>query len=250
MPTARDSFCAVPPGSSPGWGRRCYRVETNAQPGARGMPLDRKGRVGRPLDLDDPVAVLLAVHRALQDAGQDTAVYGGLALAVYGPARETKDADLAVVGASANGGLKALQAAGIEAAVAFDRAPFGGNFVTRFMLLGSATSPGINTADLVEPRSARYGRAALDRALEGELRSETLRILAPEDFVLFKVLSTRERDLEDAASVLRSLGDRITADLIAREVDRLRDEIRDHDISGRWTRAKRLASQAMKPGES
>lgn len=196
-----------------------------------------------PLDLDDPVAVLLAVRRALQDAGQETAVYGGLALAVYGTPRETKDADFAVAGASADNALEALDDAGIRAAIAFDRTVFGGNCVARLTLLGSAASPGVNMADLVEPRSPRYARTALDRALEGELRGEAVRVLSPEDFVLFKLLSTRERDLEDAASVLQDLTESVDLNLVEREVEALTGEIADHDIGGRWQRLRRLAEE-------
>jgi len=54
------------------------------------------------LDLDDPVALLLAVTRALGSAGIECATYGGLALAAYGEPRETKDADVAVVGTTAH----------------------------------------------------------------------------------------------------------------------------------------------------
>src|SRR5207247_11291813 len=47
------------------------------------------------VDLNDPIAVLLGVIRALERAGIEAAAYGGLALAMYGEPRETKDADLA-----------------------------------------------------------------------------------------------------------------------------------------------------------
>lgn len=193
-----------------------------------------------PLDLEDPVAVLLAVRRALHEAGHQTAIYGGLALAIYGTPRETKDADFAVAGVSARAAQKALQHAGIAAMTAFDRTAFGGNIVVRLSLLGTTEAPGINVADLVEPRSPRYARIALDRALEGELRGEMVQVLAPEDFVLFKVLSTRERDLEDALSVLVSLADRLDSDLLSEEAEALAKEIGDHDVRSRWRRLEQM----------
>jgi hypothetical protein len=55
--------------------------------------------MAEPLDLSDPIAVLLTASRALRKARIEAATYGGLALAVYGAARETKDADLAIAGA-------------------------------------------------------------------------------------------------------------------------------------------------------
>lgn len=75
---------------------------------------------------------------------------------------------------------------------------FGGNRVTRLTLLPEAGGPSLNTVDLVEPLSART-RGWYTRALAGTLRGASLRLVTPEDFVVLKVLSTRERDLEDAA---------------------------------------------------
>ena len=90
------------------------------------------------IDLNDPVAVLLAALQALARAGIEAAAYGGLALAVYGEPRETKDADLAVAGVSAAQGEAALRAAGFDVIQAFDRMRFGGQMVTRLTLIGGA----------------------------------------------------------------------------------------------------------------
>ncbi len=64
------------------------------------------------LDLTDPIALLLASHDALTAAGLVAATYGGLALAVYGVARETRDADLAVAGVDLDQMVAAFRAAG------------------------------------------------------------------------------------------------------------------------------------------
>jgi hypothetical protein len=195
------------------------------------------------LDLGDPIAVLLRVASALRACGVENAAYGGLALAVYGEPRETKDADLAVAGADSLVSERALRALGVEVVKAFDRVRFGGNSITRFTLVESAGGAGLNTADLVEPRSTRYAHLALDRATEGTLRGEPIRILTPEDFVVFKVLSTRERDLEDGATVLRALGSRLDRARIASDLAALVAEISDHDIAARFDRMRDLASQ-------
>jgi hypothetical protein len=83
------------------------------------------------LDLDDPIAVRLAVANALGDAGIAAATYGGLALAVYGEARETKDADLAVAGVAAADAVQAFRSSGWDAALTFERVKFGANRVSR-----------------------------------------------------------------------------------------------------------------------
>jgi len=108
------------------------------------------------LDLDDPSAVALAVAAAFATAGLEAALYGGLALAVYGEPRETRDADLAVATVSVEAGRDALQAAGIQTVIAFSAVVFGGLSIGRLTLVGGGK---LNTVDLVTPRSVRYARA-------------------------------------------------------------------------------------------
>jgi hypothetical protein len=43
----------------------------------------------------------------------------------------------------------------------------------------------------------------MGRSIGAPLRDRNVQVLTPEDFVLFKLLSTRERDLDDAISVVR-----------------------------------------------
>jgi hypothetical protein len=187
------------------------------------------------LDLTDPTAVLLAVTDALTQAGIRSATYGGLALAAYGEPRETKDADLAVLAVTGAMAHAAFRHADLAHSLTFENVIFGGLTITRLALLPATGGSSVNTADLVQPRSARYASLALDRALSGELRGRAVRVLAPEDFVLFKVLSTRARDIEDATTVLASLGDRIDRALIRAEAERLAGELPDHDVMGRLT---------------
>ncbi len=192
-----------------------------------------------PIDLNDPIAVLLAVVRAFEQAGIEAAAYGGLALAIYGEPRETKDADLAVTGVTGAAGEEALRAAGLNVILAFDRVRFGGQRVSRLTLIGGAAGS-LNTADLVEPRSTRYGLDAIARSLIGSLREQPLRVLSPEDFVVMKILATRDRDIEDAAAVIRALTSRMDMELIERELGSLALEIPDHDITARWRRTLQI----------
>ncbi len=69
-----------------------------------------------------------------------------------------------------------------------------------------------------------------------------------ETFVIFKALSTRESDLQDAASVLRRTGERMDASWIESEIQRLAAEIPDHDAKGRWSEIRRQAGGAGAPG--
>jgi hypothetical protein len=185
------------------------------------------------VDLRDPTTAALVAAEALEGAELPYALYGGLLLAAYGEPRETRDVDVAVVDATAREACDAFGRAGQEATVAFEDTKFGGLLVARLTLLGGEADLGLNTVDLVRPRSARYREAAMARAVPAPLRNRTIRVLTPEDFVLFKLLSTRDLDIQDAASVLRRSGEAMDADLVAREVDRLAREIPDFDVRAR-----------------
>lgn len=193
------------------------------------------------MNLDDPTAVALLAAEALGRARIEHALYGGLLLAAYGAARETRDADLAVAGASATEAARSLEASGVRTLVAFERTSFGGLWVTRITLLGGTEAAGFNTLDLVEPRSIEYAHRALARALVSTLRGQTIRLLTPEDFVVFKILSTREQDLIDAGSVLASLAADVDRARIESEVAALARTTADHPIAERWQRVQDAA---------
>lgn len=191
-----------------------------------------------PLDLDDPTAVALAIFRALSARRIEAALYGGLALAAYGEPRETRDADFAVAALAGTAAAEAIGDIGVQFVLAFDRERFGGLLVSRITLAEGGGRAGLNVLDLVEPRSPRFAAEALARAVTGALRGVTIRVLSPEDFVLFKLLSTRDRDMEDAATVLRAPDLPLDHAFIDAEARRLAAEIPDHDVAGRLARLR------------
>src|SRR5688572_23592216 len=189
-----------------------------------------------PLDLDDPTAIALAIFRALSDRQIEAALYGGLALAAYGEPRETRDADFAVAALSGAAAAIAPTPIGVRPVLALDRARFGGLLISRITLAEGGGRAGLNVVGLVQPWSARFAAGALERAVTGALRGLPIRVLSPEDFVLFKLLSTRERDLEDAGTVLRACDLPFDRSFVDAEAITLATEIPDHDIIGRLAR--------------
>jgi hypothetical protein len=188
------------------------------------------------MDLTDPTAVALDIAEVLQREGIDHALYGGLLLAAYGHARETKDADLAVVHADATATSSLLAShLGLHCTVAFDRQRFGGLVISRITLVEGDE---LNTLDLVEPTDPEYAARALARSLASTLRQREIHVLTPEDFVIFKVLSTRELDLEDASSVLRALGPDLDTELLQQEIDGLAGSVGSHPLRDRWRRIR------------
>jgi len=188
------------------------------------------------MDLTDPTAVALDIAEVLRREGIDHALCGGLLLAAYGRARETKDADLAVAHADARA-ISSMLAGhlGLHCTVAFERQCFGGLVISRITMVEGED---LNTLDLVEPTDPEYAARALARSLGSTLRQREIRILTPEDFVIFKVLSTRELDLEDAASVLRALGPNLDAELLQQEIAGLAGSVGSRPLRDRWRRIR------------
>jgi hypothetical protein len=190
------------------------------------------------MNLDDPVATALRIAHLLERDDVAYGLYGGLAVAAWGVPRETKDADLAVMSSDADRLASMLSSDGIEAVVAFRRVRFGALSISRVTLLGGEDASGLNTVDLVEPLSPRYAAAAVGRAIRAPLRDTEISLLTPEDVVIFKVLSTREKDLEDAAGILRQLGTELELARIDEELQTLAVEIPFHEILDRWNRCR------------
>lgn len=195
------------------------------------------------VDLNDPTTVALLAVEAFGTAGHRYALYGGLLTAVYGEPRETRDADLAVVDVSVDLALQALTSDHLHLTVAFRDVRFGGLTVSRLTLTGkrrdgtpeSGSAFGLNTIDLVRPRSARYADLAIERAAGTTLRDRPVRLLTLEDFVLFKLLSTRDRDLEDARAALVRSAAALDRTLLTEEIDRLSSELPDVSVAERWS---------------
>jgi hypothetical protein len=199
------------------------------------------------MDLKDPTLVALLGAEAFDKAGLPHALYGGLLVAAYGEPRETRDADFAVVDLPAPIAGRALEQAGLRTQVEFQDLTFGGLFVSRLAIIGAGAFTGLNTIDLVRPRSPRYAREAVSRSATVTLRDREVRVLTPEDFIIFKALSTRDRDLDDASALRRSR-DLIDSALIEKEIRALAAEIPDFDVSSRLAEIRSRAERSPERG--
>ena len=194
------------------------------------------------MNLNDPIATALRTAEALAIAGRRYALFGGLLLAAYGEPRETHDVDMAVVDVTADDARIALESAGIRSTISFEAVAFGGLSISRVALIGGDPDTGLNVLDLVRPRSARYRSEAMARSVTAPLRDQTIHALSADDFVIFKALATRDRDADDAASVLKRSNDLLDLGLIEREVGLLAAEIPDWDVRARWELIRLRAS--------
>ncbi|MGH7571730.1 MAG: hypothetical protein ACREMK_07800 [Gemmatimonadota bacterium] len=125
------------------------------------------------MNLSDPTSAALVAVEAAERIDGDYALYGGLLLAAYDEPRETRDVDLAVASLRADPMRTSLTEMGLSVAPNFEGMVFGGLVVDRITLLGSEDDLGLNTIDLVRPRSARFAGEALERTPRAPLRGRT-----------------------------------------------------------------------------
>jgi predicted nucleotidyltransferase len=144
--------------------------------------------------LDGALAELAS---ALRDLEIPYAVIGGLAVSLWGEVRATLDVDLAVW----------VEAERIDATIValsrrFEAIPKDPKlFVRETHVLPVVTSQGVR-ADIV------FGVLPVEKELVGRARPKALaggevRVASVEDLILMKLISERERDLEDARKLLR-----------------------------------------------
>lgn len=188
------------------------------------------------MTLANPVSLLLEVNRILAAAQIRFATYGGLALALYGVPRFTQDADIALAGDSFNAAVSALRARFELSLIGLEQQHFGGLTLTRVTVFDEREEA--NTVDLIAPRDPVFATALLDRAITGSLRGESIQVVSPEDFILLKVLSTRDQDLIDAATVLKKMADHLESGFLEKELERLALLFPNHPIRERWQKIK------------
>jgi hypothetical protein len=198
------------------------------------------------VDLSDPTTAALIVVEAFERASVSHALYGGLLLAAYGEPRETRDADVAVLQLSAADAATALRAMGVTTSIVFKDLRMGGVDVSRLTLLDAPGHAGLNTLGLVRPRSAWFGAAMMSRVVRAPLRGRPVPVLTPEDFVVMKTMSARDRDLDDAASVLRRTGSTLDGGAIERDVARLAE---DHPELALVARYRAVVARASAGGQ-
>lgn len=161
------------------------------------------------------LAALRAAHSALEAEAVPHAIAGGLAVNVWGRPRETVDVDLALAVSSIDELTSLVTRIQPRGFLRLDPRPlvFSRAWVGR-LALDPDIARGLGrpiTVDLVRPAGRggdAWSRALLNRAPELEVFGETLRVVSPEDLVLFKLLVREDRgyDLEDARSVVERVG--------------------------------------------
>lgn len=163
----------------------------------------------------------------LEQRGVRYLVIGGLAVVVVGEPRTTADAD-AVVFVSpmeAESLIREAVAAGFDLREDIERERLDRTGTMRFRR-------GPFQLDLITA-SLAFEEVARERAIRHELFGVSLPFPSPEDLILFKVLSGRDKDLLDATGVARRHRDRLDVPYLETTLRSICEAAEDASLWGR-----------------
>jgi hypothetical protein len=146
-------------------------------------------------------------------------VVGGVAVGVWSAPRATVDLDF-VIGVE-GGALAAFVQSATEAGiVVFDPRPVDFSKMKLLRMQLKEHDARLLTLDFMLADDD-YKRAALDRAVSIRLREQEVRIAAPEDVILLKLLAGRGQDLVDAENIVRTQRDALDRNYLQQWAGRL-----------------------------
>lgn len=183
--------------------------------------------------MESLVRSIRRLQQRLQEADIPSVVIGGVASALWGEPRVTRDVDLKILlGRDEADRLLAIltpdytpllpdpRHALTEQAMLFVQDPAG----TRLDLLLADTP---------------YDVQAIRRGRIVEMQpAETICVCSPEDLVIYKLVSTRLRDHEDAASVVRRQGDTLVDSYVIHWLRQFEQALDDSTLVAEYTRLR------------
>lgn len=134
----------------------------------------------------------------LEERGLPYMLFGGMAVLVWGRMRTTQDVDFKV---EAGEGQELLRACSTRFRM---RAADAGRFLAETQTIPISVEVDAKVAvaaDLVLA-SLPYESAAIRRALDIEIGGRVVKVCSPEDLILHKIVSERQRDQEDVRGVI------------------------------------------------
>lgn len=182
---------------------------------------------------------LVALQEKLHAAGIPSAIIGGVAVGIWGEPRVTRDIDVKVL-------LKRHEALRLLEVITPDYVPVHSDplqTLQRSGILFVQDSHGTRLDLLLADTS--FDVAAIERARPVELQpSAVATVCSPEDLIIYKMISTRPRDHEDAASVIRRQGDTLDDAYVLGWLRQFEQALDDSTLSAEYRRMRnRLTNQ-------
>ncbi|MBN2389171.1 MAG: hypothetical protein JXR84_00520 [Anaerolineae bacterium] len=178
---------------------------------------------------------LRVLQQRLSDAGILSIVIGGVAVAVWGEPRVTRDVDLKVL-------LERDDADRLLAALASDYTSLLPNprqaLRQQAMLFVQDT---LGTRLDVLLADTPYDVLAIQRGRDVEVQpGVTIRVCSPEDLVIYKLISTRLRDHEDAQGVVRRQGANLDDNYVLDWLHQFEQAFDDSTLVAEYKRFRKL----------
>lgn len=153
--------------------------------------------------MDALLQAVKVVQDRLDRAGIRNAVIGGLAVGVWGRPRTTDDVDLKVAATRADV-HKLIELLSPECSPADGAVQIAQSLGVLFLDSAFGVRVDLLLADM------GFDYVALQRAVNADIQEGlTARFCTAEDLVLYKLITTRPRDVEDAKSVIREQGQKL-----------------------------------------
>lgn len=154
--------------------------------------------------LDTLFQSVVQLQSRLSDAGLSSAVIGGLAVAIWGEPRLTRDVDVKV-------SLSRKQAARLLSILSADYTFLSDQpeqTLQRIGMLFIQNAAGLRLDMLLA--DTPFDVQVVERARLVEVQpGQTIAICTPEDLILYKMISTRPRDHEDVRGIVRRQGNNL-----------------------------------------
>jgi hypothetical protein len=180
------------------------------------------------------------LQQRLADAGVLSMVIGGVAVGLWGDPRATRDADLKVL-------LERQDADRLLAVLAPDYVsllPNPREALRRQAMVFVQDPAGIRLDLLLA--DTPYDVLAIQRGRDVEVAKPrtsqpgiTLRLCSPEDLVIYKLISTRPRDHEDAQGIIRRQGQALDDDYVLNWLRQFEQALDDSTLVSEYKRLRR-----------
>jgi hypothetical protein len=180
-----------------------------------------------------------ALQVRLSDAGISSIVIGGAAVGTWGEPRLTRDVDLKVMlGRDEADRLLALLASDYISLLPDPRAA-----LRKQAMLFVEDAAGVRLDLLLA--DTPYDVEAIRRGRDIEVApGVTLRLCTPEDLIVYKLISTRPRDHEDAAGIVRRQGDALDDRYVLDWLRQFELALDDSTLVAAYQRMRRLGATA------
>jgi hypothetical protein len=178
---------------------------------------------------------VIQIQKQLSDAGISSAVIGGLAVAIWGEPRLTRDVDMKVL-------LQRDQADHLLSVLEPDYTFLSNTpkqTLQRMGMLFVENIAGLRIDLLLA--DTPFDVQAIQRGRSVEIQpGQNITVCTPEDLILYKMISTRPRDYEDVRGVVRRQGQNLDDSYILNWLQQFEQAFDDFTLVAEYRKLRRI----------